>query len=71
MERKKTFSEFSYKRIDLEKLKKDIREITEEVMHASSAEEQAKAIYRMNEVEKEISTASSLEYIRYTVNVKD
>lgn len=71
MERKKTFSEFSYKRIDLEEMKKEIRKITEEVMYASSAEEQEEAIYRMNEVEKEISTASSLAYIRYTVNTKD
>src|SRR5699024_2389170 len=71
MERKETFSEFSYKRIDLEEVKKKIREITEEVKQASSAEEQAAAIYRMNEVEKEISTADSLVYIRYTVNTKD
>lgn len=65
------FSEFTYKRIDLEEAKKKIREITETVKNASSAEEQIEAVYRMNEVEKELSTASSLVYIRYTVNTKD
>ena len=68
---KMKFSEFTYKRIDLEEAKKKIREITETVKNASSAEEQIEAVYRMNEVEKELSTASSLVYIRYTVNTKD
>ena len=65
------FSEFTYKRINLEETKKKIREITEELKNAQSAEEQLQAIYKMNDVEKEISTADSLVYIRYTINTKD
>ena len=65
------FSEFVYKRTDVDEVRNRIREITEELKHASSLEEQIQAVYKMNEVEKEISTADSLVYIRYTVNTKD
>ena len=65
------FSEFEYKRIDLEETKKKIGEITEAVKNASSADAQIEEIYRMNDVMKEISTADSLVYIRYTINTKD
>ena len=34
------FSEFIYKRIDLEETKKKIQEITEKLKHAQSVEEQ-------------------------------
>ena len=65
------FSEFIYKRIDLEETKKKIQEITEKLKHAQSVEEQVQAIYEMNDVKKEIATADSLVYIRYTINTKD
>ena len=65
------FSEFRYKRIDLEETKKKIGEITEAVKNASSADAQIEEIYRMNDVMKEICTADSLVYIRYTINTKD
>ena len=54
------FSEFVYKRTDVDEVRNRIREITEELKHASSLEEQIQAVYKMNEVEKEISTADSL-----------
>lgn len=65
------FSEFVYKRTDVDEVRNRIREITEELKHASSLEEQIQAVYKMNEVEKEISTADSLVYIRYTINTKN
>lgn len=65
------FSEFIYKRIDLEETKKKIQEITEKLKHAQSVEEQVQAVYEMNDVKKEIATADSLVYIRYTINTKD
>ena len=65
------FSEFEYKRIDLEETKKKIGEITEAVKNASSADAQIEEINRMNDVMKEISTADSLVYNRYTINTKD
>ena len=49
------FSEFIYKRIDLEETKKKIQEITEKLKHAQSVEEQVQAIYEMNDVKKEIA----------------
>lgn len=65
------FSEFKYSRIDLEEMQERIGRITEELKKAKSAKEQLAAIYKMNEVSKEILTADSLVYIRYTVNTKD
>ncbi len=65
------FSEFVYKRTDVDEVRNRIGEITEELKHASSLEEQIQAVYKMNEVEKEISTADSLVYIRYTINTKN
>ena len=45
------FSEFVYKRTDVDEVRNRIREITEELKHASSLEEQIQAVYKMNEVE--------------------
>ena len=70
-ERNMKFGEFVYKRTDVDEVRNRIREITEELKHASSLEEQIQAVYKMNEVEKEISTADSLVYIRYTINTKN
>ena len=70
-ERNMKFSEFVYKRTDVDEVRNRIGEITEELKHASSLEEQIQAVYKMNEVEKEISTADSLVYIRYTINTKN
>ncbi len=64
------FSEFIYKRIDLEETKKKIQEITEKLKHAQSVEEQVQAVYEMNDVKKEIATADSLVYIRYTIKCR-
>lgn len=48
------FSEFIYKRIDLEETKKKIQEITEKLKHAQSVEEQVQAVY--GKISKPIDT---------------
>ena len=65
------FSEFTLQENDLEETKKEDPGDHRGIKNVQSAEEQLQAIYKMNDVEKEISTADSLVYIRHTINTKD
>lgn len=65
------FSEMPYRRIDMEKVTAAIREIVAEFQAAGTAGEQLELIRRMDALKVEVSTMSSLAYVRFTINTAD
>ena len=65
------FSEFEYKPIDIEKVKKDFEEAIKEFRNAKNSKKQIELIYKMNEYGNEISTSMSLCNVRFTINTAD
>lgn len=65
------FSEMEYKRIDAEKVKKDILDITEKIKKATSSQEQVELYMAADKVFSHCSTMGQLAYIRHTINTND
>ncbi len=65
------FSEYPYKRPDLDKLKKDLEETIALVGEDESLETEIKAIKRMNEIDDDIDSMFTLVSIRNSLNTKD
>ena len=65
------FSEFPYKRIDLEATKKELALIVEEFKNATSYEEERKAFLKLEDLEVETQTVSTLAEVRHTIDNND
>jgi len=65
------FSEMPYTRPDLEEVKKNTDELLEKFRSAATAEEQINAYLAYEERQKVADTASSLAYVRHTINTRD
>lgn len=64
-------SDFKYERLTEETIDKTAEEIISKVKNAASAKEVLEARDRFVEFQKEFITASSLSYMRYTINTVD
>jgi len=65
------FSEMTYKRPDMEELKKDFEQLTADFKAAKTGEEQFDVHKRYYEVIKHFSTQSTLCSIRHSINTED
>lgn len=66
-----TFEEMPYERPDLDKVKAQLEEITEELKNASSYEEAKTAFLKMDEAERHFMTTRTIASIRHDINTKD
>ncbi len=64
-------SEIPYVRVDVEEIKKVYEEQTEKILNAKSAAEVLAARKTLLNAEVELTTASSLSYMRWSCNTKD
>ncbi|MBB3906403.1 M3 family oligoendopeptidase [Anoxybacillus rupiensis] len=65
------FSEFLYKRPDMEKLKTEFQAALQAFQQALHAEEQDEAMKQINKLRNEFSTMAQICYIRHTVDTND
>ncbi len=65
------FEDMPYERIDLDKVKEELKELTEELKKASSYEEAKKAFLAFDKAQRYIETLATLSSIRYNINTKD
>ncbi len=65
------FEDMPYERIDLDKVKEELKELTEELKKASSYEEAKKAFLAFDKAQRHIETLATLSSIRYNINTKD
>lgn len=65
------FEDMPYERIDLDKVKQELKELTEELKKASSYEESKKAFLAFDKAQRHIETLATLSSIRYNINTKD
>lgn len=65
------FEDMPYERIDLDKVKQELKELTEELKKASSYEEAKKAFLAFDKAQRHIETLATLSSIRYNINTKD
>lgn len=65
------FSEMEYKRIDAEKVKRDILNIVEKIENATDYQEQISLYMEADKIFSRCSTMGQIAYIRHTVNTKD
>ena len=59
------YSEYPYKRINLEKFKKDAEVMTKDFTSAKSADNQIKIIQEYQKTQKEISSYSSIAHLNF------
>ena len=64
-------SEIPYVRVDVEEIKKVYEEQTEKILNSKSAAEVLAARKTLLNAEVELTTASSLSYMRWSCNTKD
>ena len=65
------FSQYPYKRIDLESFQKDTEEMINEFTSAESYKQQIQIIQKYQEIQKEIQTYSSIANLNFARNTKD
>lgn len=65
------FEDMPYERIDLDKVKQELKELAEELKKASSYEEAKKAFLAFDKAQRHIETLATLSSIRYNINTKD
>jgi len=65
------YSQYKYKRIDVIKHKKYIKEIIQKFQSAKSANEQIKLIEKYQEKQKEFQTYASIAHLNFARNTKD
>lgn len=65
------FSEMPYQRPDLEKIRKDYKQITEQFQKSSSASEQYQLILKHEQLLSGFATMQSIAYIRNSINTVD
>ncbi len=65
------FSEMPYVRPDLAAFQAKAEEIAQKIAGAASAQEQIDAVLAFDQVQAEMSTATSLAYVRHTIDTRD
>ena len=65
------FSEMPYVRPDLAAFQSKAEEIAQKIAGAASAQEQIDAVLAFDQVQAEMSTATSLAYVRHTIDTRD
>ena len=65
------FSQYPYKRIDLESFQKDTEEMINEFTSAETYKQQIQIIQKYQEIQKEIQTYSSIANLNFARNTKD
>jgi len=65
------FKDFAYERPDAEKIKKDIKALTEKFENAGSYQEQTEITQEYNKIRNLLDTMSTLVQIRHTIDVND
>ncbi|MBS1518837.1 MAG: M3 family oligoendopeptidase [Bacteroidetes bacterium] len=65
------FSEFEYKRPDIESIKKDFNELIEEFNKAQSAQDQYLVLKKITELRKDYDSMNRIASIRYTIDTSD
>lgn len=67
----KKFSEMKVRKLDIEKIKSDFLKLIDEFKNAETFEEQDKAFKKVNKYMDDLSTDTSIIYVRYTINTND
>ena len=65
------FSEMPYKRPDTEAAKAELAALTEKLKNAASYDEARAIFLEKEEMEKEVSTMSTLAYVRHSIDTRD
>lgn len=65
------FSEFTYARPDIQKVKLELSHVIKEFSEALTAEEQIDVIRKINEIRKEFESAQMIAQIRHTLDTTD
>ena len=65
------YSQYPYKRIDLEIFQKDAEVMTNDFKSAESAEKQIQIIQNYQQLQKETQTYGSIAYLNFARNTKD
>ena len=65
------FSQYHYKRIDLERFRKDTKEMINEFISAESSKQQIQIIQKYQEIQKEIQTYASIASLNFARDTKN
>ncbi|HEY8541629.1 MAG TPA: M3 family oligoendopeptidase, partial [Pseudothermotoga sp.] len=65
------FSQFEYKRPNLNTIQSEFKEYIEQLKRANSVEKAKNCVEKINRIREDFSTASSICMIRFCMNTKD